>query len=182
MKIVLLAHSHVGAGVYDAIKKQGEIVLAAGYRQTEHLVPAPNLIEQWNQAGLRTVGLAKGTKPRYAAWGAAADILISANWRHKIPAEYIERFPLAVNFHGANTILHTYRGRRPIQRQIEDGKQSYFLTCHRLAEEYDAGEILAQNMTTYPFVPSQGMVYSDMRKMAYDLTLWLLENWNGLVH
>jgi hypothetical protein len=51
---------------------------------------------------------------------------------------------------------------------------------HRLAEHYDAGQILAQNLTTYPIVPTQLMVYCDMRKMAFDLTKWLLANWEGL--
>lgn len=180
MNIVLLAHSHVGSGVYDAIKGAGaKLVLAAGYTKPETRVPAPNLLADWRSEGINVAPINQGVIPPYDKWP-TGDILISANWRHFIPYEYYSQFPLAVNFHGANTCIPEYRGRSPIQRQVKDGKRSYFLTMHRLEETYDTGEILAQNMCTFGIVPSEGMVYFRMMEMAYDLTTWLLENWREL--
>jgi hypothetical protein len=181
VNIVLLAHSHVGNGVFRAISRVpgAKLVLAVGYGKTETLVPAPNLVRDWRERGINTAVIIQKGKPPWDEYP-VGDILISANWRHKIPESYFSRFPLAVNFHGCNTLLHSYRGRRPIQRQIEDRKKTYFLTCHRLAEQYDAGEILAQSCHRFAFVPSELMVYGRMGEMAYDLTLWILDNWNAL--
>jgi methionyl-tRNA formyltransferase len=123
--------------------------------------------------------VAPDEKPDYDKY-AVGDILISANWRHIIPSWYYEKFKLAVNFHGANTHLKKYRGRRPVQKQIEDLQRTYFLTMHRLNEKYDDGEILAQGTQSYSQVPTQSMVYADMRMLARNLTAWLLDNQHEL--
>lgn len=180
MKVVLLAHSHVGAGVYDALKDAGiKPSLAVGYTEPEDQIPAPNLVEEWRKRGISTVGCwGSGTRPALANYESfeAGDVLISANWRGRIPPEYYRQFPLAVNFHGSNTKYKRYRGRRPIQRQVEDGRKAYCLTCHKLGEEYDAGEIIVQSTRLCSHAPLEGWVYAVMRCMAYEMTTWLLEN------
>lgn len=181
MNIVLLAHSHVGNGVDNAISRRTDtkLLLTAGYLHQEQVVPSPNLLDRWHHRGETVARIDPARAPDYEDFP-VGDILISANWRHKIPETYFSQFPLAVNFHGANTHLTRYRGRSPIQRQIADGQRAYFLTCHRLAEQYDAGEILAQTMVRFPQVPTQHMVYYELGNKAYDLTLWILDHWNDL--
>lgn len=178
MRIVLLGHSHTGAGVLDAINQapEAELVFAAGYDKPEAPVPAPDLFAQWRSKDVPH--LAVRDRPLYHLYP-AGEILISAGWRHLIPRDYYRLFPLAVNLHGSNT-RQGYRGRRPIQRQLADGVRHLFLTLHRLTPQVDEGEVLAQALARLEAVPTELDAYLYMRQMAFELTEWLLLNWRAL--
>ncbi|MBR8219910.1 methionyl-tRNA formyltransferase [Burkholderia vietnamiensis] len=69
------------------------------------------------------------------------DVLIVAGYGWRIPdwTPYVRH---AINFHPAP--LPEARGPYPLMRAILDGHREWGVTCHRIAPEFDTGEILAQ--------------------------------------
>lgn len=76
------------------------------------------------------------------------DIILCFTFPHRISQE-ICQIPTygAINIHPS--VLPLYRGPNPM-RQFYDGAQSFGATAHRIAEDYDTGEILSQQSTLLP--------------------------------
>ncbi|MGM0444334.1 MAG: formyltransferase family protein, partial [Fibrobacterota bacterium] len=72
----------------------------------------------------------------------APDLLVSVSWRMLIPPSIlaIPRFG-GVNLHRG--FLPRYKGAEPVRRALENGDHEIGITAHVLAEEIDAGEVLA---------------------------------------
>lgn len=72
----------------------------------------------------------------------APDLIVCGSFPYRIPPEVVALPRLgAVNFHPAP--LPRYRGPNPF-RQIYDGAATLGATLHRIAPEFDAGQVLAQ--------------------------------------
>lgn len=71
--------------------------------------------------------------------GCEALVVASYNW--KIP-DWRGHLKYAVNFHASP--LPEARGPYPQVRALLEGRRSWAVSCHKLAPEFDAGEILAQ--------------------------------------
>ena len=68
------------------------------------------------------------------------EALVVASYNHKIP-DWQPYLKYAVNFHPSP--LPEARGPYPLVRAIMERRTTWGITCHRLAPEMDAGEILA---------------------------------------
>ncbi|VWC56466.1 formyl transferase [Burkholderia lata] len=69
------------------------------------------------------------------------DVLVVAGYHWRIPdwTPYVKH---AINFHPAP--LPDARGPYPQMRAILDGRREWAVTCHRIAPDFDTGEILAR--------------------------------------
>jgi methionyl-tRNA formyltransferase len=81
------------------------------------------------------------------------DIILCFTFAHKLDAE-ICQIPTygAVNIHPS--VLPLYRGPNPL-RQFYEGAKEFGATAHRIAEDYDTGEILSQASEKLPQFVSQ---------------------------
>ena len=71
------------------------------------------------------------------------DLLVVASYDWRI-GNWQDHIPRAVNFHPSP--LPRYRGPYPIVQAILDEQTEWGVTCHKLAAEFDRGDILAQRM------------------------------------
>lgn len=176
MKILLLGHSFVGAGVLEALLGQGmpPFLAATYYGTEEERVPCPNLARSCRAAGIpvRTFFPDLNFKDKDFPEG---DLLICASWRHKISQELISRYTHAVGFHGCDLLKDPqFKGRRPIQRQIEAGRHTYTLSLFNLTDKIDGSEVLYQRTHTFPWLPSESLVYMQFHDFAKEMTECLL--------
>jgi methionyl-tRNA formyltransferase len=78
------------------------------------------------------------------------DLIISANWRYKIPKELLSLCKLgAVNFH--NSLLPKYRGAYANSWVLFNGETETGVTLHWMTENFDDGDII--NQRTIPIYP-----------------------------
>ncbi|RQT39250.1 methionyl-tRNA formyltransferase [Burkholderia contaminans] len=107
----------------DRVNSNAEIVSHA----TRHGLPLQ--LSRIDEAALRTLR------------DLDCDVLVVAGYGWRIPdwTPYVRR---AINFHPS--LLPQARGPYPLMRAILDGHREWGVTCHRIAPEFDAGEILAQ--------------------------------------
>ncbi len=92
----------------------------------QHKIPIQlNRMEERDLAGLRDEG---------------CELLVVASYQWRIGdwAPFVSR---AINFHPAP--LPRYRGPYPLVQGILDGRSQWATTCHKLAAEFDTGDILA---------------------------------------
>lgn len=69
------------------------------------------------------------------------DFILSCSWRFLISREVIDMARIGtVNLHRGK--LPEYRGAEPVKRALENGEKEIFLSAHKIAPEYDTGEIL----------------------------------------
>ncbi|MDE1929227.1 MAG: formyl transferase [Burkholderiales bacterium] len=76
---------------------------------------------------------------RLADEGCEALVVASYQWRI---LGWEDRLRYAVNFHPS--LLPAYRGPYPLLNGLRDGATRWGVSCHKLAPEFDAGDILAQ--------------------------------------
>ena len=72
----------------------------------------------------------------------AIDLLVALSWRFVVLPKTLERLRLgSINLHrGA---LPAYSGAEPVRRAIEAGESRVAITAHQMAEEIDAGPVIA---------------------------------------
>jgi methionyl-tRNA formyltransferase len=84
-------------------------------------------------------------RPEMITWlrSQNAEVAISVNWRTVIGPEVLNLFPKGiVNLHAGD--LPRYRGNATPNWAILNGEKQIFLTAHLMAEELDAGPVLAK--------------------------------------
>lgn len=89
--------------------------------------------------------------PDTAAWltGLQPDFIVSYYFNQKIGRSVCEAARIdCVNVHPS--LLPRYRGPDPVFRLLERGETATGVTVHRVADEIDAGEILAQREVALP--------------------------------
>jgi methionyl-tRNA formyltransferase len=82
----------------------------------------------------RVLALVRSTRP---------DVLLSWFWPRKIPAELLEAAPRGA-FGVHPSLLPRWRGPDPYFWAIDNGDATTGVTLHRLAPEYDTGNVIAQ--------------------------------------
>lgn len=128
-------HEHVLAVVSPGIKTRA----TPGYKDVLPLIPSHvNTIVTSKMKSVLTP-LLHQIKP---------DIILCFTFAHKLDAE-ICQIPTygAVNIHPS--VLPLYRGPNPL-RQFYDGAKLFGATAHRIAGDYDTGEILSQEYDELP--------------------------------
>ncbi|QQS88008.1 methionyl-tRNA formyltransferase [Fusobacterium canifelinum] len=70
------------------------------------------------------------------------DYLISINYRYIIPETIFSKVQYAINIHGS--LLPKYRGRTPHVWNIINGEKISGITCHKITETVDSGDIVYQ--------------------------------------
>lgn len=91
-------------------------------------VPAINLQEEW---------IAKRIKE------AGPDLIVSSNWRTHIPQSILSLAPNGgINVH--RSLLPKYGGVAPLNWAIANGEKTTGVTIHKIAPEFDLGDILEQ--------------------------------------
>lgn len=70
------------------------------------------------------------------------DYLISINYRYIIPESIFSKVHYAINIHGS--LLPKYRGRTPHVWNIINGEKVSGITCHKITEIVDSGDIIYQ--------------------------------------
>ncbi len=71
------------------------------------------------------------------------DALVVASYKWKIP-EWESILKYAINFHPSP--LPEGRGPYPLVRAILEGRTSWAITCHKISQEFDQGDILEQEV------------------------------------
>lgn len=128
-------HEHVLAVTSPGIKTRA----TPGYKDVLPLIPSHvNTIVTSKMKSVLTPVL-RQLKP---------DIILCFTFAHKLDAE-ICQIPTygAVNIHPS--VLPLYRGPNPL-RQFYDGAKLFGATAHRIADDYDTGEILSQEYDELP--------------------------------
>lgn len=70
------------------------------------------------------------------------DYVISINYRYIIPKEIFSKVEFPLNIHGS--LLPQYRGRTPHVWNIINGEKITGITCHKIEETVDTGDIILQ--------------------------------------
>lgn len=70
------------------------------------------------------------------------DYLVSINYRYIIPKEIFSKVEFPLNVHGS--LLPKYRGRTPHVWNIINGEKITGITCHKIEESVDTGDIILQ--------------------------------------
>ncbi|MBR8734770.1 Bifunctional polymyxin resistance protein ArnA [Fusobacterium necrophorum] len=70
------------------------------------------------------------------------DYLISINYRYIIPESIFSKVQYAINIHGS--LLPKYRGRTPHVWNIINGEKFSGITCHKITDIVDSGDIIYQ--------------------------------------
>ena len=70
------------------------------------------------------------------------DYLISINYRYIIPKNIFNKVDFPINIHGS--LLPRYRGRTPHVWNIINGEKITGITCHKIEETVDTGDIIFQ--------------------------------------
>lgn len=105
-------------------------------------------------------------------------VVASYDWRIGRWQDYV---PRAVNFHPSP--LPRYRGPYPLVQAILDDQTEWGATCHKLAAEFDTGDILAQRI--FPMTPDECHESLDLKtqvamaKLASDVALNFEPLWSA---
>jgi folate-dependent phosphoribosylglycinamide formyltransferase PurN len=95
--------------------------------------------------------------------GLDGDILIGFSTGVIVPSKILERFDLAINFHGGTP---EYPGRDPHYWAIHDDAETFGCTCHFMSERVDEGQII--NVSRFP---RDGMGAEELRLSAQVLMI-----------
>ena len=86
------------------------------------------------------------------------DVLLSVSWWYRVAADVLAWARMgAINVHRG--WLPEYAGLKPVERALRAGEPTVSLTAHRMIEEIDAGEVLAEYV--HPVGPPQGPTLID---------------------
>lgn len=144
MKIVaLLARSHGLAALRALLGAKHEVDVWTYNNQPEY-----RLFEDALKL-FGIPGVAIATHAMSTFWPAVcpsvewADLLVSVNWRHKVPADILALPKYGgLNLHRGK--LPEYAGASPVKRAIEAGETYAYLTAHRMTDVIDGGPVLVE--------------------------------------
>jgi methionyl-tRNA formyltransferase len=94
------------------------------------------------------------------------DVLVVASYRWRI-GDWQPHLRYAVNFHPSP--LPIGRGAYPLVRAILDGHTHWGISCHKVTERFDSGDILAQQ--TFPIAPDECHESLDLKTQLASGTL-----------
>ncbi len=91
------------------------------------------------------------------------DLLVSCHWPRLFTSEILAAHTDAVNLH-PNLSLG-YKVEDPVGRALQNGRTMMSVACHRMTEEPDEGEILAEHWRTIPAGSSREYAYELLRPL-----------------
>lgn len=97
---------------------------------------------------------------------AEPDIFISISYLKKVGKELLEKC-LCVNLHVAK--LPEYKGRSVYTHAILNGEKEYYTTLHLMAEEIDAGDIIAEWSSRIKDNDTAKTLYDRMQKVSFGM-------------
>ena len=101
------------------------------------------------------------------------DIAVVCSFNLKIPKVLIDLFPGGiVNVHPS--LLPKYRGGNPYSRVIENGETKTGVTIHFISEEFDRGDIIAQEVCEVAPYETMGTIFDKTNEIACKLLLKVL--------
>lgn len=129
-------------GVFDALLDAGWEPIRLFSTPTEgRISPNKACIERASalRIGIQLSRLCKRDLQRLADDGCEVLVVASYTWRI---GDYKPYLPHAINFHPS--LLPEFRGPYPLINGLLAGRTRWGVTCHKLAPEFDAGDVLAQ--------------------------------------
>ena len=102
--------------------------------------------------------------------GMNPDIAVVCSFNTKIPKEFIECIPDGiVNVHPS--LLPAYRGGNPYSRVIENGDAVTGVTLHFMTEDFDKGDIIAQEKCEITPYETMGTIFEKTNEIACNMLL-----------
>ncbi len=82
------------------------------------------------------------------------DVLLSCSWRYWVSPQILGMARAgSVNLHRGR--LPDYKGAEPVRRALEAGDKTITISAHRMVEEIDAGEVLAEKKIKVEIKPGE---------------------------
>ena len=149
MHVVLLCATDRGLqflGKLAAMLPAGARLSVVSFREEPVEPPFFDAVENAATAtGARFFETRNVASPKMAEFwaGERVDLMFAVSWRYMIPPEIYER-PKFGTYVFHDSLLPTYRGFAPTVWAIANGEDHTGVTLFRIAEEVDAGDIVAQ--------------------------------------
>lgn len=101
------------------------------------------------------------------------DIAVVCSFNSKIPKEFIDLIKDGIiNVHPS--LLPNYRGGNPYSKVIENGESQTGVTLHFMSEEFDTGDIIAQERCGIDQYETMGTLFEKTNKIACKMLLKVL--------
>lgn len=101
------------------------------------------------------------------------DLAVVCSFNTKIPKVFIDKINDGiVNVHPS--LLPKYRGGNPYSRAIENGETSTGVTLHFMSEDFDKGDIIAQEKCDISEFDTMGTIFNKTNEIACNMLLKVL--------
>lgn len=182
MKIIYLGSGEFGLECLDALARSGHI-LQFIVTQPPHPAgrgrkPRSTPVARWAESNsILFIEIDDVNAPpaieKIAAYG--PDLIVVIAFGQKIGNELINLPPKgAINVHAS--LLPKYRGAAPINRAIIEGEKKTGISIIALAEQMDAGDILAQSETDIAEGETAGLLHDRLAQIAAPLLLQTVDD------
>lgn len=98
-----------------------------------------------------------------------SDLIVVACFPYRLPAEFLQLSPLAVNLHPS--LLPSYRGPAPLFWQLRHFEPHLGLTLHLVNASFDGGAILAQKAIPRPTGQSAFQLHTLLANLAIEMLI-----------
>ncbi|GAA2568345.1 methionyl-tRNA formyltransferase [Winogradskya consettensis] len=147
MRIVFFGYGVLGAVALDGLLAAHTVALVITHPADFSGLGEPDVQDLAERHGLPVVLSAFGAEPDLAdrIRAAAPDLVVSTNWRTRLPADLLSLAPLgALNVHDA--LLPKYSGFGAINWAIRNGEAETGVTVHVMEPDFDSGPVMARTV------------------------------------
>ncbi|WP_159080614.1 methionyl-tRNA formyltransferase [Nocardia suismassiliense] len=177
MKVAFLGYGEIGATVLGPLAAQHDVAAVVTHRPEFGGLGEGHVATLAHRHGLRTLfadDLATAPGVAGALTAAAPEVLVSANWRTRVPEDVLAIPSLCpLNIHDA--LLPDYAGFGSVNWSIRNGETAIGLTVHIMERDLDTGPVV--HTVTVPIAPhdTATTVYSALLKEYPHALLTALE-------
>lgn len=176
MRIVFMGYGELGANVIRGIASHHEVLLVLTHRTGFSGLVEPDVEQAAAELGIPVEFSTTACEPDLGKriHGLRPEVIVSTNWRTKIPADVL-RIPLlgAINVHDA--LLPKYAGFGAVNWAIRNGEDVTGLTVHYMDEELDTGPIILRAVVKIGPHDTAGYVLNRLLAEYVPVTLQALE-------
>lgn len=147
MRVVFMGYGQLGAAVLRGIVPHHQVVLVLTHQPAFSGLDEPHVVEAATDLGLELALSSHAAEPELQRRIRAleADVIVSTNWRTRIPAEVLRLPALGpVNIH--DSLLPHYAGFGAVNWAIRNGECETGLTAHLMDDELDTGPVITQTV------------------------------------
>ena len=176
MRVVFFGFGELGAVVLSALAEHHDVRLVVTHQPEFTGLGEPDVLRLAERLGLAVCISSHAAELEVAAAlrAAAPEVLVSTNWRTKLPAELLPIAPLgALNVHDA--LLPRYSGFGAVNWAIRNGEKETGVTVHIMEPELDSGPIIAQTVVEIGTADTATDVYEAVTAQYVPTTLLALE-------